>query len=329
MGQALIMNVGRALALRNTAAELMRVDIDTRLLGASEPSGVTRFVLVGDDRRNLGNGGPIIAGDRADSVSVWSTGPRGVSVLFLPRDLRVAVPDHGEAKLGGVLDYGPTMLVRAVQQITGLSIQHYVSLDFAAFTRVIDEVGGIDVTLPKAIRDLVDGLILPAGTHHLDGAKALEYVRARHTILFDHGTWVAADQGDLARILRQQQVIAALLRALHRHSNLWLIEQMANGIQGIEVDPRFDANALTKLFSTLGAASPTWVACTLPSRWQVTARDDISPYPPSHSGSLDYRLQVAGDASLLAWVRAADTSRPPPPGCIAPPSGVAGTLRGH
>jgi hypothetical protein len=73
--------------------------------------------------------------------------------------------------------------------------------DYGAFKRMVDAVGGITITLPRAVDDRNSGLHLPAGRHKADGATALAYVRLRHGL---------GDGSDLDRIKRQQKFMGAL-----------------------------------------------------------------------------------------------------------------------
>ena len=143
---------------------------------------------------------------------------RRLTVVSLPRDSYTRLPAHtdpatgrrrpgGPQKLNAALAYGgPRLVVRAVEAMTRVRVDHYLEVDFAGFVRAVDALGGVEICTPRPLHDSRSGLHLPAGTSTLDGEQALRYVRARSV----------DGQGDLGRMRRQQRLVAALLtRATH------------------------------------------------------------------------------------------------------------------
>ncbi len=152
---------------------------------------------------------------RSDTMIVLTVDPqtRTAGMLSVPRDLWVNIPGFGYnrintayfdgegAKLPGG---GPALAMQTVEQVLGIPIQYYAQVEFWAFSKFIDDIGKINVYVPKKIIiDPVgpgaDDWMLSADWHLLNGARALAYVRARHT----------AD-GDVDRSRRQQDVIFAI-----------------------------------------------------------------------------------------------------------------------
>jgi len=103
---------------------------------------------------------------------------------------------------------GLQTLADAIGELLGIPIHYYATMEFAGFIGMIDAVGGIDVTVAKAIDDpgydgfgaTGRGWSISAGTHHLGGADALAYARSRKS----------AGESDFTRAGRQQQIIVAL-----------------------------------------------------------------------------------------------------------------------
>lgn len=109
-------------------------------------------------------------------LSEQRVGP--VAVAF-PMDLRVTMPGQGPALLGDVLEQGgPDALLTAMQDFTGVPIDHYVAVDLAGVSRITDTLGGIEVCLDEPFRDAGRGLDLSAGCHDLDGRRADAFVRS-------------------------------------------------------------------------------------------------------------------------------------------------------
>jgi LCP family protein required for cell wall assembly len=156
---------------------------------------------------------------RSDSIMLVRTDPRKhrLAYLSIPRDLRVEIPDYGTAKINAASQVGgPTLTLRTVKSLTGLPINHVAIVDFDRFRELIDAVGGIDVTIPRAIlsnrfdcpfktsKQCADwpGWRFEKGTQHMNGQRALVYSRIRENLLDPSET-------DFDRARRQQQVIQA------------------------------------------------------------------------------------------------------------------------
>jgi LCP family protein required for cell wall assembly len=126
-----------------------------------------------------------------------------VMVVSLPRDSWVDIPGHGMNKINAAFGLGgPRLMVATVEHATGLTINHYVEVNFLGFVKVIDALGGVDICLPRAVHDRYSGLRMPAGVHHVNGITALRYARDRHSFA----------ASDLARIDHQQSLLSSLLR---------------------------------------------------------------------------------------------------------------------
>jgi LCP family protein required for cell wall assembly len=163
-----------------------------------------------------------------DTMMVVSLDPVGksVSLVSLPRDL-VNVPlGNGDVfgpKLNSLMSYadrnpdefpdgGTQALLDATSALLGIDVAYYARIDFYGFVEMVDTVGGVDVVVADAIDDpaypAVDGSppgwSISAGEHHLDGADALAYARARK----------AAGESDFTRAARQQQILVALRDAV-------------------------------------------------------------------------------------------------------------------
>jgi LCP family protein required for cell wall assembly len=167
-------------------------------------SRVPLFVLViGSDARP----GQIVTATRADSLHIVAVNPRlrRGAIVGIPRDSYVPIPGHGTSKINAALFYGgPDLVVRTVEQLTGVHIDAYLLTGFDGFHRLIDAIGGIDVTVPYPMSDPNSGAHFRPGATHLNGREALAFSRDRHD----------APGGDLGRSLNQGRVLLATLRAL-------------------------------------------------------------------------------------------------------------------
>lgn len=134
--------------------------------------------------------------------------------VSIPRDTLVTRPecvkDDGSTVAGKervmfnsvYAQVGPACVVKTVEKMSGVRVDHYLEIDFAGFKDLVDAIGGVTVDVPQDIDDKSSGLHLTAGPQKLDGTQSLAYVRTRHGI---------GDGSDLGRIGLQQQFLMALL----------------------------------------------------------------------------------------------------------------------
>jgi LCP family protein required for cell wall assembly len=177
------------------------------------PEDVVNILLIGvDSARNLKS-------QNTDTIMVVTINKatRQISMLSIPRDLWVHIPTYGwnrinqAHKWGHKIDYpgrGPGLLMRTIEVNLGIPLHHWARLDFQGFTRVVDELGGVEMTVacpvnlryraPEADDPNQEERILEAGVHHMDGDTALRYVRTRR------------DGTDFDRSRRQQQFLRVL-----------------------------------------------------------------------------------------------------------------------
>ena len=148
-------------------------------------------------------------------------------MLSIPRDLYVPIPGHGENKINAAFAFGgPPLLIRTVDRLTDLKVNHVVLVDFTGFRDLIDDLGGITIVNPTKIvsSQPFDGNSwqFGKGTIHLDGRRALAYARIRHTTN-------SADT-DISRTERQQRVLQALMHQLMTPSSLLHLPSWADSI---------------------------------------------------------------------------------------------------
>jgi LCP family protein required for cell wall assembly len=145
------------------------------------------------------------AGRRTDSIILVHVPAGGgkPALVSIPRDSYVPIPGRGSNKINAAFAFGgPKLLVRTVEQVTGLRLDGYVEIGFAGFAGVVDSVGGVDICVPFPMNDKKAGINLKKGCQVLDGANALGYVRARYS----------DPRGDIGRAERQRQFLAAIMK---------------------------------------------------------------------------------------------------------------------
>jgi LCP family protein required for cell wall assembly len=177
-----------------------------KALAAVEPGEPENILILGSDKR----AGEEFEEDpgRSDTTILLRLDPETdtISVMSIPRDLKVEIPGYGTGKFNEAYSYGgPKMTLQVVKELTGLRINHVVNVDFLGFVRAVDAIGCVytdvdrryyhsNVGLPPS--EQYSEINVQPGYQKLCGVKALQYVRFRHT------------DTDIVRSARQQAFIS-------------------------------------------------------------------------------------------------------------------------
>jgi LCP family protein required for cell wall assembly len=210
--------------------------------GGAPADGATDILLVGTDSRADAQGNPLSPDElallRAGDVATTNTDTiilvrvpndgSSATAVSIPRDSFVDVPGQGRKKINGAYgtakaqradelvrqgtsqvdaeapstEAGRTALVATVQELTGVTVDHYAEIGLLGFVLLTDAVDGVPVCLAAATSDPFSGADFPAGVQTLSGADALSFVRQRKNL----------PRGDLDRITRQQVFMASLAK---------------------------------------------------------------------------------------------------------------------
>ena len=164
------------------------------LVGSDSRKGLTA-----EQRREFGTG--TAEGRRTDTIMLLHTGAGPNLLLSVPRDSIVEVPGYGTTKINAAYAYGgPRLLVRTLENATGIRIDSYVEIGFAGFVNVVDAVGGVEICPKQAMKDPLANLDIEKGCQEVDGPTALGYARSRKISAL----------GDIDRAQRQREVVSAV-----------------------------------------------------------------------------------------------------------------------
>lgn len=167
------------------------------------PSDTFFVLVIGNDER------PGVEGARADGIHLLGINPdlMKVTQLNFPRDTNVSIPGHGKNKINAANAYGGSELTtQTIEQLTGVSISYVLEANFAAFTGLVNDLGGIDVNVEKSMNDSASGTNFSPGTVHMNGTQALAFSRDRHSF----------SSGDLQRSQNQGSLIIASLAEMKK-----------------------------------------------------------------------------------------------------------------
>lgn len=158
------------------------------------------------------------AGERSDSIMIVRVDEKEkqVSIISVPRDLRVKISGHGYGKVNSTIEYGGyNLLISTLNEMFGIKINYYATVYFNGFLDLVDTLGGVTVEVPEGTADYnmdetKPDIILPAGDAvRLDGEQALVLARCRHGWPIDQGVYA---MGDYQRTLNQRNLIKAIAK---------------------------------------------------------------------------------------------------------------------
>ena len=192
--------------------QLRRVDA---LSSMADTPGETWLIVGSDSRSDGAIADTTTAGQRADSVMVLHKAENGqVSLTSLPRDTYVNIPGYGEDKINASYSYGGAkLLVKTVEGLTKMKINHYVEVGMGGVKNVVDAVGGVEACLDYDVDDHDSGLIWNTAQgkcQQVNGEKALAFSRMRKS----------DPTGDIGRGLRQRAIISAAVKKAMSPSTL-------------------------------------------------------------------------------------------------------------
>jgi LCP family protein required for cell wall assembly len=257
-----------------------------------------------------------LEGELSDTIMLVHIDPQREEavVVHFPRDLRVAIPGHGENKINAAYEFGgPSLVVETIKRFTRLPVHNYVEVDLAGFKGLVDTLGGVRMCVDRPLFDELAGLAIPkAGCYTFDGPTALAFVRARHI----EGDLIP----DFSRITRQQQFMRAMMNRLLSLRSLLDSDLIEQAVGNVTTDKKLSGADLLLLGSTLrklAAEDPTGAESldfrVVPS---TPAELDGVAYVLAQQPETDQLFTALGDGRPLGDVGTELASTLPSPGII-------------
>ncbi|MDE0121076.1 MAG: LCP family protein [bacterium] len=146
------------------------------------------------------------------------------------------------ANLGGCTGFanGPELLALAIEDFTGIAVDHFAKVDFDGFVELVDGLGGIEICFDYPTYDEKAHLdITEPGCRMADGATALAYARSRNARQLVDGEWQRAWSSDFTRQAHQQELLLTLAGQLRLNSPADLLSTMDGLSHTIRLDKRW------------------------------------------------------------------------------------------
>jgi polyisoprenyl-teichoic acid--peptidoglycan teichoic acid transferase len=333
--------LGAALVFGNrTFDKVERVQVKPGLLEPAEPKLPLNILVVGSDsradldtadQRSFGDDTQV-EGQRSDTMMLVHADPRTgqIGVLSIPRDLYVPLSGIGRNDRINMAFFegGHDSLIETIQNTLGITINHFVEVDFVGFRDVVNAVDGVPVFVAHPARDRVTGLDITAeGCVTLAGEQALAYVRSRNYQEQVNGRWRNDPTSDFGRIKRQQGFMRHTLeRAVSRGARnpAKLNSLLGAVLDSMRVDDAFSRKDIARLANQLRNVDPeavrTYVIPTFPAtingasvlRLDTDRLDAVlnrfSGFAPFRPSPKQVRLRVSGSSGSPVRVDAASSS---------------------
>jgi LCP family protein required for cell wall assembly len=238
---------------------------------AAAADGAENILVVGDDSRvgetpaelALENTQQDGGGTNTDTIIVLHLAPGNgpATLISFPRDSFVPIPGHGTFKINAAYAYGeaehkgggPALLTQTVENLSGLHIDHFISVGLGQFINIANAIGGVKVCIinpdtHNGAHDHYSGIDLPEGVSTISGSQALAFVRQRHGL----------PDGDIDRIKRQQRFITAVVQKAKGERNPATINAVLEKVtSSLTVDSGLSGIGLAKLANRLKDLQPT------------------------------------------------------------------------
>ena len=246
---ALVTGVGVAVAYRHIDRKIAvggPIPHHASPHGPALPTSETNLLVMGLDSRSCaGCGIDREKGEGGSDTTMLihvADGRRSAYAISIPRDTLVDRPacthDGRTVPAASGVTWnqafalgGPECTVAQLEALTGIYVDHYLVVDFGGFQGMVDAIGGVEVCIPQPVDDEVAHIHFDAGTQVLDGARALQYVRERHSTA----------NSDLGRMKRQQAFVASMVSKVLSASTLTRPDKLyafADALAGsIRTDP--------------------------------------------------------------------------------------------
>ena len=181
-----------------------RADLEDALVTPGEQSAADQasnafyVLIIGSDARE----GESVSRSDVIMLARVDTDAPSITLVSIPRDTMIYRGDGAIEKINAEYNYGPGPTVRAVSELAGVDIAHYVEVNFDGMKDVVDALGGVTVNIPEDITAGNGGISLSKGEQVLSGDEALAYARERYN----------ATGGDFGRAQAQRQIVEAIVR---------------------------------------------------------------------------------------------------------------------
>jgi len=204
-----------------------------------EGTELVSILIMGVDGRGVTKGDI----PRSDSMMVVTLDPlqKKIHLFSILRDTYTDIPEYRKDRINAAITHGPNTAMKAIGDLLGIPVQYYVYTDFQGFIKLVDALGGVDFYVEKDMKYSSNAdkheydIDLKKGQQHLDGDKALQYVRFRHDAL-----------SDFTRTERQRAFLKTVADKMKSTTTIMKLPSILEGVSEF-VDTNLSTNDMWKL----------------------------------------------------------------------------------
>lgn len=189
-------------------------EIESLVTAPMKEEGVTNILLIGNDSRTNGEDG------RSDAMILVSISDKTGKIYMtsLLRDMYVEIPGYKSNRLNAAYSFGGAeLLMETIEKNLDISVNRYVLVNFEAFAKLVDAVGGIELELTAKEKEYVNGYLVeyniltnrPQGTDNIDASEdGLVHLNGPQALAYSRNRYIGTDFG---RTQRQRNVLSAVI----------------------------------------------------------------------------------------------------------------------
>lgn len=199
-------------------------------------------------------------------LSIWNPEVKEVTLLSIPRDTKMKIPDHGNGKINSLFSKaGPEGTLETLSEYFNIPVEYYAKIDFRAFEEIIDELGGVQIDVERDMNYHSDAdgtdIHLTKGLQVLNGKQALDYARFRKS---SDGN----DSNDFERNQRHQKIIEAFSHEVTSIKGIMNIFDLLE-VSGEHISTNLSPNQMKSIFFTFnGLRSDDIHSLEMDSYWK-------------------------------------------------------------
>lgn len=214
-----------------------------------------------------------------------------LTVLSIPRDTLTYIEGHGERKINEANYHGgPALAAKSISNLLGgIPIDRYLRVNVQGVEKLVDALGGVEVYVPKDMKYHDHSqhfyIDLKEGKQHLDGEKAVQFLRFRY------------DQyGDIGRVQRQQTLMRAIVEQTLKPATLMRVPKILEVVQS-NLDTNLNVEELMALGGFASKIKRSDIQMLmLPGQFNGDGKKEISYWLPSRRS---IRELMAGHFGLI------------------------------
>lgn len=229
---------------------------------------IVTIAFFGTDSRDTSN----MNFGRSDTIMLASINPntKSIKLISIPRDTYVEVPGYGKTKINHAYAYGKEQLsIKTINSNFGLNITEYVTIDFSGLVNIINDVGGIELTITESEKNYINTYVKESYELTGNPIKKIESV-GKVTLTGEQALTHSRNRtigNDFTRASRQRDVVEALMNKISTMDLNTIISLLDSFLPEVRtnINPTKYIGLLTSILSNKGEYLNNVISVQVPS----------------------------------------------------------------